>query len=136
MLYSSYALVISSVVLIIVVTSFLSSANHMQNLNELALFLSTAAGSGLAASWLFDRLRAMFPYPQTAPANALVAWLYRLLWAPRHARYTSIALAILVASVASGAAVALTGAEFDAIAAAMAAPVVAQLRHALTLPSE
>lgn len=108
----------------------------MIELNELALFLATSTGSGLAASWLFDRLRALFPYPQVAPANAPVAWFYRLLWAPRYARYTSIALAIIVASVASGAVAIGNGADYNMVASAFAAPVVAQLRHALTLPSE
>lgn len=108
----------------------------MQDLNDIALFLATSAGSGLAASWLFDRLRALFPYPQAAPQNAAVAWLYRLLWAPRYARYTSIVLAIAVASAASGAVAIASGADYNVVASAFAAPVVAQLRHALTLPSE
>lgn len=97
---------------------------------ELIAFFATAGGSGLAASYLFDALRKAFPAPQEAPQSTAAAFGYRLLYAPAYARYTSIALGVVVASVAAALVQALSGADLNTVATAAAAPVVAQVRHA------
>ena len=69
------------------------------------LFLATAGGSGYAASVLMTWLREVFPRPtQQAWSHAVDAqrWLWSALYAPRYARLTVFALALVVGALASG----------------------------------
>lgn len=101
-----------------------------EQLIGLASFLATATGSGIAAQWLFSKARETFPAPRTAPTSAVVAYLYRCLYAPRYARYSVLAIAVAIGSLSSGVLAAATGADFNTMAAAMLAPVVSQIAHA------
>jgi hypothetical protein len=101
------------------------------------VWLSSAAGSGAAASLLVDRLRAAVPRPTAAtwqragrPRRALLT----LLYAPAYARATVFALAALLSITVSVLAALLTGAAPLAAADAAVAIVVSQLVHLLQLP--
>ena len=102
----------------------------MNDLINICVFFTTAGGSGLAASWLFGRLRCAWPLPHKAPESAVARLWYRALYAPRYARYTAIALAVCVASVASGLVQLVLGNDLNVVGTAMLAPVVGQLHHA------
>lgn len=102
----------------------------MTSLIDLLTLAATAAGSGWLAQELFARLRIAYPAPTSTPTNRLHAALYRLLHAPRYARYTSIALAAIIAGAASGLASWLTGANTDVVLTAALAPIVQQVEHA------
>ena len=74
-------------------------------MTDTLLFLATAGGSGYAASLLMTAFRELFPRPTQAHwsrAAAWQRWLWSALYAPRYARITVFALALLVASLASG----------------------------------
>ena len=69
------------------------------------LFFATAGGSGYAASVLMTALRELFPRPtqaQWSHAAAWKRWLWSALYAPRYARLTVFALALVVGALASG----------------------------------
>ena len=101
----------------------------MQTLDALLPILSwlTGAGAGWLASWLFDALR-----NDVLPDGRLVAWLL----APRHARYASMALAILISIAATAGIALIQGAPvLSAVDAALAGLIASQVRHArMSLP--
>lgn len=97
------------------------------------LLLAGPIGAGVAGSFLFTVLRFLFPAPATAPAQPRYV-LYWLIWSPRGARITAMALSALIMILAS-LVVALRGQEdvggalLAAIDQAVAASGVSQLVH-------
>lgn len=97
------------------------------------ILLAGPVGSGIAASLLFTLLRQRCPAPTQEPTEP---WrtLYWLLWAPKGARITSMALAALIMIGATVVITAYQGgdvarAAFDAIDRAIAASGISQLAH-------
>jgi|FLYN01.1.fsa_nt_gi hypothetical protein len=102
-------------------------------------FLASTAGAGLAASRLFDRLRAALPANELAalPAGRLVS---PLLHAPRYARLSALVLAALISVAASVALAAAQGGDLggalDTALAASLAAIISQLMHGMGLSDE
>lgn len=101
----------------------------MESLRSLTPLLSwlAGAGAGWLASWLFDRIREDLTLPE-----GVEAWLYT----PRYARYASIALAVFISIAATAGIALIEGAPvLNAVDAALAGLIAAQIRHArLSLP--
>jgi hypothetical protein len=101
--------------------------------------LGSTAGAGLAASWLFDHLRAWFPIPTPEPAG----WrrvLYALLHAPRWARFVVYGLSAVISIATLSAVELLTQADplpgIDTLVASTLAALFSQVIHARTLSSD
>lgn len=93
------------------------------------LFLATATGSGYAASLLMTWLRTVEPRPTVDQwhQRSERRWLWSLLYAPRYARLTVFALALVVGALASAGASWLIDRDASLALEAAAAVVVSQL---------
>lgn len=98
-------------------------------------FLVTAGGAGIAASWIFDALRALSPAPEDAPTNPLAAYAALALHSPRYSRVTVLVVAQLVGLVASVLLALVEGREIAPAVDMFAAALISQLWHARTLSS-
>jgi hypothetical protein len=103
-------------------------------------FLASTAGAGVAASRLFDWLRAELPPSRALAWPPLAQRALALLHAPRYARVGVLLLSALVSLLASAAVSALSGRpllpDLDAALSASLAAIVSQLWHARTLSAD
>lgn len=104
----------------------------------LLTWLTTAAGSGWAASWLLDVLRRELR-PTAADwrrATRRQRAVWSLLFAPRYARITALVLAAGIALLAAWPLALMTGQTYVDLAwSAVLAPTVSQLVHGRRLPT-
>jgi hypothetical protein len=93
------------------------------------LFLATATGSGYAASLLMTWLRTVEPRPTVEQWHfqSERRWLWSLLYAPRYARLTVFALALVIGALASAGASWLIARDTNLALEAALAVVVSQL---------
>lgn len=107
-------------------------------MQTLAILLSilkylVSGGAGVAASWLFDWLRARY-----AARKGTGGLLDRMLFSPRYVRLTVLFLSALIALPAAALAALIEGRDalqaVDALAAPFLAFAVSQFMHARTLP--
>jgi hypothetical protein len=101
------------------------------------LTLIAAGGSGWMASWLFDQARTAVPRPTPAtwnhsPTAQRLAW--RLLYHPRAAQFTNLALAAALGFGASVGVAWLSGEDIataadEAISVFFLAPALSYVRH-------
>lgn len=110
----------------------------MTDLTTVLAFFASTAGAGWGAQRLFVWLRALVACPTTAAWQAgspVQRLLWRLIWAPRWARYVVFGLSALIAVAAAGLGAALTDRAFSPALDAALAAVVSQLVHAGKLPA-
>ena len=102
---------------------------------ETLAFFAGTVGAGYAGSQLFEALRYLLLPPAVAPTNRLVVAGYWLLWSPRGARITVLALAAIISMVFSLILAALNGelllpAALMSLDRALGAGGMSQLLHA------
>lgn len=102
--------------------------------------LTTTAGAGALASWLFDQLRAAVPAERALDAHPLVRLALVPLHSPRYARLTVLILSALISLAATSALALAAGRplapDVDACLAAALAAIASQVSHGFSKPAE